>query len=69
MRVLHIETMVLLGKYGVLPRRSFSLSSELVGEVEIFLRVRLLLIHLLPAIRVFRIEADTKLVLSPEPPT
>jgi hypothetical protein len=69
MRILHIETMVLLGKYGVLPRRSFSLSSELVGEVEIFLRVRLLLIHLLPAIRVFRIEADTKLVLSPEPPT
>jgi len=69
MRILHIETMVLLGKYGVLPRRSFSLSSELVGEVESFLRVRLLLIHLLPAIRVFRIEADTKLVLSPEPPT
>ena len=63
MRTLHVETMVPLGKSGVLPRMSHPLTRELVGQVDIFLRVRLLLIHNLPAIDVFLIEADTEHVL------
>lgn len=62
MKTLHVETMVPLRKSVVLPRISHPLTREPVGQVEIFLRVRLLLIHDLPAVHVFLIEADTELV-------